>query len=73
MAASLLLEEYPLAESDLTQEDENHWLLQTEVCRYEGVGRFVLGLFEDIEVLGSPEFILYLQNKTKDLTLKMKL
>ncbi len=73
VAASLLLEEYPLAESDLTQEDENHWLLQTEVCRYEGVGRFVLGLFEDVEVLGSSEFKQYLQQKVKDLTLKVNL
>lgn len=73
VAASLLLEEFPLAESDLTQEDENRWILQTEVCRYEGVGRFVLGLFDDIEVLGSPEFIQYLQGKAKDLTLKMGL
>jgi len=73
VAASLLLEEYPLAESDLIQEDENHWLLQTEVCRYEGVGRFVLGLFEDIEVMGSPGFIQYLQGRVKDLTQKVNL
>lgn len=73
VSASLLLEEYPLAESDLTQEDENHWLLQTEVCRYEGVGRFVLGLFEDIEVVDSPDFMAYLQQKAKDLTQKFHL
>lgn len=73
VATSLLLEEYPLSESYLTQEDESHWILQTEVCRYEGVGRFVLGLFEDIEVLGSSDFIHYLQEKVKDLTQKVGL
>ncbi len=72
-SASLLLEEYPLAASHLTQEDENHWLLQTEVCSYLGVGRFVLGLFEDIEVQESTEFKQYLQQKAKDLTLKFSL
>ncbi len=38
---------------------------------FQGVGRFVLGLFEDVEVLESPEFKLFLQEKIKDLTKKV--
>ena len=53
MAASLLVEEYPLGEKYLTPapDDENHFILDIKVCGYEGVGRFVLGLLDDIEII----------------------
>lgn len=52
-AASLLVEEYPLAEKYLSPapDDNRHFILQINVCGYEGVGRFVLGLLDDIEIL----------------------
>ena len=52
-AASLLVEEYPLAEKYLSPDSEspNHYVLETNICGYEGVGRFVLGLLDDIEIL----------------------
>lgn len=61
-AASLLVEEYPLGEKYLSpiSSDPNHFLLDTWVCGYEGVGRFVLGLLDDIEILegdGLKEFL----------------
>lgn len=71
-AANLLVEEYPLAEMYLKKEDENHWLFETEVCRYEGIGRFVIGLMEDIEVLESPEFNAFLQEKLQKIANKLK-
>ncbi len=67
MAHNLLIEEYPLAERDLTQIDNTHWLLDTMVCNYAGVGRFVMGLIEDIEIIDSPDFIGYLRKKLKIL------
>ena len=67
MAHNLLIEEYPLAERDLTQIDNTHWLLDTMVCNYAGVGRFVMGLIEDIEIIDSPDFIGYLRTKLKIL------
>lgn len=63
MAHNLLTEEYPLSERDLSQIDDTHWLLDTEVCNYAGIGRFVMGLAEDIEVVDSPEFKAYLRQK----------
>lgn len=63
MAHNLLTEEYPLSERDLTQIDERHWLLDTEVCNYAGVGRFVMGLAEDIEIIDSPDFVAYIHEK----------
>ena len=63
MAHNLITEEYPLSERDLQQIDEGSWLLDTEVCYYAGIGRFVMGLAEDIEVIDSPDFTDYLRQK----------
>ena len=70
MSHNLLLEEYPLAERDLTQIDETHWHFDTQVCNYAGIGRFVLGLAEDIEVIDSPDFIDYLREKQRLISAK---
>lgn len=52
-AASLLVEEYPLGEKYISPlpDDPSHFILDTWVCGYEGVGRFVLGLLDDIEII----------------------
>ena len=59
LARNLLIEEYPLAERDITPIDATHWLLDTKVCNYRGVGRFVMGLLDDVEIVDSPEFEAY--------------
>lgn len=71
MAHNLIIEEYPLSERDLTQEDETHWLLDTKVCNYAGIGRFVMGLIEDIEIVDSPDLVAYLSQKRKILEAKL--
>lgn len=71
-ATNLLIEEFPLAEKDLTKEDDSHWVLTTEVCRYEGVARFILGLFEDVEVVDSPQLEDFLKKKVKKISEKIK-
>ena len=70
MAHNLLIEEYPLSERDLTQEDETHWLLDTLVCNYAGIGRFVIGLADDVEILDSPDFVEFLRKKCESLNSK---
>ncbi|MDE5947410.1 MAG: WYL domain-containing protein [Prevotella sp.] len=68
LAYSLLTEEYPQTEPYITPEaDGHHWLLRMEVCSYLGVGRFVLGLLENVEVLGSEDFRRYLREKIKEM------
>ena len=62
MAYSLLIEEYPLAERDTQSLDATHWLLDTFVADYRGVGRFVIGLAGDIEIVDSPELVSYIKN-----------
>lgn len=61
LAHNLILEEYPLAERDITPMDDVSWLLDTNVCNYLGVSRFVIGLLDDITVVDSPEFSAYLK------------
>lgn len=63
LARNLLIEEYPLAERDLQPTSDNHWLLTTDVCNYLGVGRFVMGLLDDIEIIDSPELQQYIDEK----------
>ena len=64
-AATLLIEEYPLSERELIRITDNEWILQTNVCSFEGVGRFVTGLLEDIQIIDSPEFECFIRNKLK--------
>lgn len=70
-ARNLIIEEYPLSERDLSPLDEGHWMLDTKVCNYLGVGRFVLGLIDDIDVVDSPEFDAYLREKAKEIDKKL--
>lgn len=63
LSHNLLLEEYPAALPSLAPMSDGRWLFRTEVCSYLGVGRFVLGLYDDIEVLGDEGFKVYLRGK----------
>lgn len=62
-AKNLLIEEYPLSERFLTKLSDNQFILKAPVAKYEGPGRFVLGLYDDIESLGDDEFLEYLKIK----------
>ena len=70
-SSSLLVEEFPLASKQLQKISDNEWLLDTEVCSYEGVGRFVLGLPEDIEIIESPEFEQYIASQVDKIKKKL--
>lgn len=71
LSMSLLVEEYPGASAMLKKQDDGRFLLKTEVCSYKGIGRFVMGLIDDIEIVDSPDFVEYLRGKAKDLTQKV--
>lgn len=55
LAYNLLCEEYPLAERDLRPLEDGRWLLDTEVAGFAGVGRFVVGLLDDIRIIEQPQ------------------
>lgn len=67
LARNLLVEEYPLAERDIKLLGDGRWLLDTEVCNYVGVGRFVMGLMDDIRIVGSPEFEAYIAENARKI------
>jgi len=63
-AKNLLVEEYPLAEKDITRKN-NEWLLDTTVYNYAGICRFYMGLMHEIKIVDSPEFAEYVKNYLK--------
>ncbi len=65
LSYNLLLEEYPLAERDITSLGGDRYLLDTFVAGYRGIGRFVVGLLDDIRVVDSPDFVEYLKKYLK--------
>lgn len=72
LAHSILLEEYPAAEAYITPTNTpNHWIFASEVASYLGIGRFVLGLYHDIDVLGSAQFAAYINEKVKAMNQKV--
>lgn len=50
-AANLLMEEYPQSEEYIRSEPNGTYLYDGWVSSFEGVGRFILGLPDDIEVM----------------------
>ena len=56
LSSRLLVEEYPHAAAFVQQEDAQHWRCHLNVCSYAGITRFVMGLYEDIEILGDDAF-----------------
>lgn len=51
LSRNVLRDEYPEAEHHLSREDEHHWIFEDEVCSLLGIGRFVLGMSGDIDVI----------------------
>lgn len=71
LARNLLLEEYPLASSEIRPASKEEaglatfgesWILETDICSLKGAGRFVIGLADHIKVLDSPELEKYIGN-----------
>ena len=62
LSYNLLMEEYPLSEKYISQIDDNHWLLDTKVANLQGIGRFTIGLLDDIEIIESTELKEYISN-----------
>ena len=58
----LLREEYPLAVPFLTKQ-EDHYLFHGPVANFDGVGRFALGLIDEIKIKSPEDFIQFLKNK----------
>lgn len=66
LAYNLLVEEFPLSEKYIKESDDHKYILTTDVGNFIGVGRFVLGLPGEIEVVYPQVFKDYLNSKMKD-------
>ncbi|HYG04773.1 MAG TPA: WYL domain-containing protein [Chryseosolibacter sp.] len=65
MRAYLLMrEEFPLALQYLEQK-EDCYQFHGPVSNYEGIGRFALGLIDDLKIVGPEEFRQFIANKMK--------
>ena len=59
----LLREEHPLSIPYIEKSDEGHYQFHGPVNNFDGIGRFVMGLIDEIEVVGPKEFVEYLDLK----------
>lgn len=64
-AKNLLLEEYPLAQADI-KEIDGKWILDTMVSNMAGVGRFVIGLADEVKIIDSPALVEYIKDFVKN-------
>ena len=62
-ASELLKEEYPLSEKYITQTGDSEFTLDAPVNSFDGAGRFVMGLSDEVVVIGPENFKKYLQKK----------
>ena len=67
MAKDLLSEEYPLSEKHISTIDGNHWIYEADVYKLEGVGRFIMGLFQHITILDSKDLQKYILSLTQKM------
>jgi len=69
-AGNLLIEEYPLAEKYLKKITEYKFQFNGPICGYQGVGRFCMGLVEDIEIIKPQALKTYIRDKIIKFTKK---
>lgn len=61
LSANLLREEHPTALPFLVLLPNGKHELKLRVADFRGIGRFVMGLIDDVDVLGTPDFVAYLK------------
>ena len=64
-AANLLKEEYPLAVPHVYKEDYKNYMFEAKINSFVAVGRFILGLIDEIEVVEPKELTDYIDEKIR--------
>ncbi len=65
LAKSLLLEEFHILESAFKVDDKNFFIFKTKVINFIGIGRFILGLPDCVDVISPPELLKFVKQKSK--------
>ena len=74
LSYNLLTEEYPSSIRYITQEDDkDSWIFETDVCNYAGIGRFIMGLADDIEIIEGEGLKQYIIEKANNIKSKINL
>lgn len=74
LAYSLLTEEYPASMRYITQgDDDNSWIFDSYVCNYAGIGRFVIGLSDDVDIIEGEGLKQYIREKVNNIKTKIEL
>nr|WP_320120630.1 WYL domain-containing protein [uncultured Marinifilum sp.] len=66
-AAELLQEEYPLSEEYITQIEDKHFVFEAPVSNFNGVGRFIMGLCDEIEIIHPQSLKDFIKNKAEKI------
>lgn len=61
LAKNLLVEEFPMSAKDIHKTSTGKWILKTAVHDLRGVGRFVIGLADEVKIIKSPELTAYIR------------
>lgn len=70
LAANLLREEFPKSKKMLKREDDGHFIFETDVRNVKGIGRFIIGLSHETDVIQGPELENYLKSQAKKIASK---
>ncbi len=62
-AKNLMIEEYPLTEKDIRKTENGSFIYDGKVCTFDGIGRFVLGLIDEVKIIHPPELKVFLMEK----------
>ena len=60
----------PNSSKYITTDGDGKWILDIDVCDYRGLGRFVLGLFRDIDIVEGDDFRAYMRKEIDALAEK---
>lgn len=67
-AAELLKEEYPLSEEFIKPVAGKKFVFEAKVAGFEGVGRFVMGLCDEVDIEYPKSLKEFIQNKAKNIS-----
>lgn len=72
LSHNVMLEEYPESATCFVQNEDKRWRFVCDVYSYLGIGRFVMGLFDDIEIVGDEGFRQYVAGKIHNWNKRME-
>ena len=64
-SCNFMQEEYPHSLRMIRPDDDTHWLFETDVATYDAMARFILGLYDHVEVLEDNGLKKFLRAKLK--------